>query len=127
MKTLLIALVAVSLSFSASAQKYYHGGYGRSHVVVSVRPYAPLYPYYGSGFGYGYPYYPYGGGYGYYSRPSKMQMEIQDVRNDYRDKIWSARHDNSLSRSERRKTIHELKEERERTISDLQKNYYKRR
>jgi hypothetical protein len=126
MKTLLIILLAVGVSFSASAQKGFRGGRGRPHVVVSVRPYAPFYPYSGFGYGYGYPYYPYGG-YGYNARPSKLQMEIQDVRNDYRDKIWSARHDNSISRSERRKTIHELKAERDRTISDLQRNYYKRR
>lgn len=123
MKTLMIILLAVGLSFSASAQKGFHGGYGRPHVVVRAAPFAPFYPYYGFGYGYPYPYAPYYG----YSRPSKLQLEIQDIRNDYRDKIWSARHDNSLSRSERRKTIHDLKTERDQAINDAQKNYYKRR
>src|SRR5690242_18369395 len=100
MKTLLIVVMAVGLSFSASAQKYIHGGgFRRPHVVVSVAPYAPFYPAYGLGFGYGYPYYgyPY---YGYSARPSKLQLEIQDIKNDYRDRIWSARHDKTMNRSE---------------------------
>ena len=41
-----------------------------------------------------------------------IRFEIEDIRNDYKDRIWSARHDESLSRKERRQKVHELKAER---------------
>jgi hypothetical protein len=95
-------------------------------VAVSIGGgFGPFYPYY-SPF-YGYPYYPYGPTYGYMARPSRLELQIQDIRTDYRDKIWSARHDKSLTRDERKKTVHSLKTERDQAIIDAQKNYYKHR
>ena len=116
-------VLAAGLALSASAQKYAYrsGFYRRPHVMISTGLYSPFYPYYGY---YGYPYYPYGT-LGYRERPTRLTMEIEDIHNDYQDKIWSARHDKSLSRQERKKTIHELKHERDQAISDSRRNYYK--
>jgi hypothetical protein len=127
MKKLLIVLLAVALASGASAQRghgYSHGGgYTRSHVIVGVGAYAPFYPYYGLGFGY--PFYPYGPTYGYGHRPSKLDLQIEDIKNDYADKIWSVKEDKSLPRKQRREKVHELKRERDQEIIDTKRNYYK--
>ncbi|MDP4263814.1 MAG: hypothetical protein Q8941_14900 [Bacteroidota bacterium] len=123
MKKLLIILAVSGLAISASAQRFSHGGgryYGRSRVVISTGIYAPYYPY---GY-YGYPFYAYP--YGYMERPTRLELKIEDIRNDYQDKIWSARHDKSLSRKERKETVHRLKQERDQAIIDARRNYYKR-
>lgn len=128
MKKLLIVLfLAVGLISGASAQRghvYSHGGvYVRPRVIVGVGAYAPFYPY-GYGFGFGYPFYPYSA-YGYGYRPSKLDLQIEDIKNDYADKIWSVKEDQSLTRKERRQKVHELKKERDQEIIDTKKNYYK--
>lgn len=126
MKKIIIAFAAVLLTLGASAQRGgRHGGsggyHGRSYHRGGVRTYisAGIYsnPFYS-------PYY--GPSYRYYNRPSRLSMEIADIKADYKDKIWSARHDKSLSRSERKRTIHELKAERDNEIRDTERNYYKR-
>ena len=128
MKTIAIIICALGLTMSASAQKVIRAVphyYPRTRVSVGV------------GLGYGYGYYPYWGyspfygyppyyGYDYYNRPTKLDLEIQDIRNDYKDKIWSARHDTSISRKDRRQKVHELKHERDQEILDAKRNYYKR-
>jgi hypothetical protein len=128
MKTIAIIICALGLTMSASAQRVIHAAphyYPRTHVAVGV------------GLGYGYGYYPYWGynpfwgyppyyGYGYYNRPTKLDLEIQDIRNDYKDKIWSARHDTSIPRRDRRQKVHELKHERDQAITDAKRSYYKR-
>ncbi len=130
MKTVLIAICALGLTLSASAQKVVRvAPHPRTHVSVGV----------GLGYGYGYGYYPYSPfgynpwyayppGPGYYrsSRPSKLDLEIQDINNDYKDKIWSARHDESLSRKQRRQAVHDLKHQRDNDILQAKKDYYKR-
>ena len=131
MKTVtLIIVCALGLSLHASAQKvvrvapHYYPRIPRSGISVGVGlgawgPYSPYYsPYYGYP-----PYY----GYGYNSRPTKLDLEIQDIRNDYKDRIWSARHDESLSRKAKRQKVHELKSERDYGILQAKKDYYKRR
>ena len=128
MKTVLIAICALGLTLSASAQK-----------VVRVAPHPRTHVSVGVGFGGGYGYYPYSPywynpwyayppGPGYYrsSRPSKLDLEIQDINNDYKDKIWSARHDESLSRKQRRQAVHDLKHQRDNDILQAKKDYYKR-
>lgn len=124
MKKLLIILLATGLAFSASAQKFSHGGrfYGRSHVVVSPGIYAPFYSYYG--YDYGYPFYPYSS-FGYMERPTRLDLKTADIKNDYQDKIWSARHDKNLTRKERKSTIQQLKHERDEAIIQAKRNYYK--
>lgn len=127
MKKLFLILFSLGLAIGASAQKYYHGGYhyySHPRVIVSGGFYAPYYPYYGFGF----PYYgipPYG--YGYAARPTKLEMQVEDIRRDYSDRIYSAKHDKSLSHSERRETVRELKRERDTAIDNAKNNYYKTR
>ena len=127
MKTIaLIIICALGLTFSASAQKVIRAApryYPRTHVSVGVGfgtwgPYSP--------YGYYNPWYAYPPGYMYPSRPSKLDLEIEDIQHDYKDRIWSARHDESLSRRERRQKVHELKSERDNEILQAKKDYYKR-
>lgn len=121
MKKLLIIVAAIGLAYSASAVPIPHGGrfyHSRPHVVVSAGIYSPFYPYYG------YPFYPYPA-FGYAERPTRLDLKIEDIQNDYKDKIWSARHDKSLSRHERKSTVEQLKHERDQAIIDTKRNYYK--
>lgn len=131
MKKLFIILFSLGIAAGASAQGHWRGGashvYVHPRTTVRIGAYAP-YGYYGYGYpfgmAYGYPWY----GNPYYDQeymPSKLQLEIQDIKNDYKDRIWSARHDKSLSKADRRNEIHQLKSERDRAIIDAQRNYYR--
>ena len=125
-KLLIILLIVTGVSLSASAQHRYYvrNSYPRSHVVVSVG--RPIYPYHSYGYydPFYHPYYSYGY-YGYYSRPSQLDLKIEDIRNDYQDKIWSAKNDNSLSRAERKRIVHRLRYERDQAINQAKRNYYR--
>ena len=127
MKTVsLIIIFALGVTFHASAQKVIRAVpryYPRSHVSVGIGlgAWGPYSPYWYN------PWYAYPPGYGYSSRPSKLDLEIQDIQLDYKDRIWSARHDESLSRKERRQKVHELKHERDNEVLQAKKDYYKRR
>jgi hypothetical protein len=127
MKKLFIIALSLGLATGVSAQRYFHGGggyhYAGPRVSIGIGGYAPFYPYYGFSPFYAYPR-PYGYGAGGY-RPSKLALKIEDIKNDYADKIWSAKHDTSLSRKERRKMVHQLKHERDQAITDAKRNYYK--
>ena len=120
MKKLFVILLSMILVISASAQRGHGAGhyYYRPHTRVVVGVGAGYYPY---------PYYPYDYGFyrPYYYRPSGLQLEIEDIQADYRDRIWSVKHDNSLSRRERRERVHELKSQREEAIRDAERNYYR--
>ncbi len=123
-------LFTVGIVFSASAQ--IHGGVrGPVRVVVPrVTVIGGYAPYLGLGYGYGYnPYFGYNPFYGprmYHSaRSTKLDLQIEDIKNDYKDRIWSAKHDKNLPRSERRAKVHELKHERDSAIIDAKRNYYK--
>jgi hypothetical protein len=120
MKKILIILVLAGVSLGVSAQKFYpRPYYTKPHVIVTTGFYPSFYPY---GF-YG-PYYPYP--YGFYPmRETRLERKIEDIRSDYKDKIWSARHDKTLSRQARKTTIHELKHERDQAIASAKSNYYK--
>src|SRR5512136_1538359 len=116
MKRLFVAMMLVGISLVSLAQKgsvarvyYYH-----PRVIVGLGAYSPFYPYYGFGYApyFGYPWY------GYPNRPSKMEMKIEDIRNDYRDKIKSAKADKSLTKAERKETVKNLKQERDQEIAD---------
>ena len=119
MKKLLIILLIAGISTGATAQHRYYvrSSYPRSHVVVSVG--RPIYPYYGYDPFY-YPYYS-----PRYYRPSGLELKIEDIRNDYQDRIWSAKHDNSLSKGQKKRLVHKLKYERDQAINDAQRNYYR--
>lgn len=128
MKRLLIIFFSLGLALGASAQKIGHVrgfAYSRPRVVVGLGAFAPLYPYYGLGYSPYSPYGSYGPRYGYGRRPSRLDLKIEDIKNDYQDKIWAARHDKTLPRSERRKLVHQLKHERDQAITDTKRNYYK--
>lgn len=145
-KLLLVYCLVLLLASSASAQHFrggFRGGYGgyyaRPRVSVGIGlgygSYYPGYPYYGyspylgyPSYGYGYPY-GYGGGYssnnGYrYSKPTKLDLQIQDIKNDYNERIYQAKHDKNMKRKERKKMVHELETERDKAIIQAQRDYY---
>jgi hypothetical protein len=122
MKKISIVLFSVILALSASAQKR-----------VIVRPIVPVGPrivYYSHP--YWNPYFYGGFGYSWYNRPvyyyhhqTKLDKQIQNIEDDYSDRISSVRADDSLSGHQRRVKVRELKRERDQAIDDLRKNYYK--
>ena len=132
MKKLLIVMISIGLALGASAQKVIVRGGGhyvpRPRVSVGV----------GLGYGFGYspfysPYYspfyaPYGyNNYGYSRRPSRLDLEIQDIKTDYADQIKSLRMDKSISGHERRQQIRELKTDRDKAVIQAQRDYYYKR
>jgi hypothetical protein len=126
MKKLFVIVLSIMIVTAASAQvkggghywgggKYYHP---HTRVIVGVGSgyYSPFYyPYY--------PFYPYP--YGYDVRPPGLQLKIKDIQADYKDRIYSVRHDRTISKSERKETIHQLKSDRDLAIRDAERNYYK--
>jgi hypothetical protein len=122
MKKLMIIAIMCSLSVGAFAQKLDRGrNFRRSHVVLSIGAYAPYYPYYG----YYSPFYrPFD--YPYYHRETRLELKIDDINNDYKDQIWSARHDKMVSHKQGRQKLNELKHERDQAIIRAKRDYYKR-
>ena len=130
MKTLIIMLISVTLSLGVSAQRkgyyrtyrgYYHTY--RPRVYVSPFSYGLSfgYPYYGY---YIYPYYsyPYNP---YFGRvmPYKLALQIESIKDDYRNRIREARKDKTLSHSQRRQEIRNLKTERDEDIINAKREY----
>jgi|SRR5579871_2191868 len=120
MKKIMIIMLALGLAISASAQRFSHGGvyYSRPRVIVTGGFYAPFYPFY-SPFYYPYP------GYGYGYRPTKLDMQIHDIKADYADRIYSVKQDKSLTRKERRQKIHDLRVQRDQEVENAKRNFYK--
>ncbi|MFT4154162.1 hypothetical protein [Parafilimonas sp.] len=121
-KITIIILSCILTTGAASAQK----GVARPapRVIYYSTPYyySPFWnPYFYGGFGYNW----YGRP-GYYNHSTKMQKQIQDIENDYKDRIESVRSDDSLSGKERRQKIRALKHDRDKEIADFKKNYYKK-
>ncbi|HVY76320.1 MAG TPA: hypothetical protein VG890_15935 [Puia sp.] len=133
MKKLMMMVLSLGLVLGAAAQ--------RGHAVAAYH--APTYyvrPSVRVGFGFGYypafapygfysPYYwtPYGPFYYPYasaSRPSKLSMKVQDIKNDYADRIYSVKQDTRLTHKERRQKIRELKKERDKAVDDEIANYH---
>lgn len=134
MKRILVLIVAVGLVFGASAQGHRGGvvkrGAPRVTYVIPRVPaigyYAPLYPSYGWGYAPAFGYNPFFGSSMYRpSRPSKLDLQIEDIRNDYGDRIKSARRDDALTRKERRAVIQKLRHDRTAAIIDAKRDYYK--
>jgi hypothetical protein len=120
MKKILMILVIAVMALRVSAQKVIVPRYySQPRVYVTTGFYPPLYPYSYYGMLYPYPYavHPY--------RETKLERKIDDIKRDYQDRIWSARHNKTLSRKERKTTIHELNHERDQAILDAKQNYYK--
>ena len=133
MKKMIIVMLSLGLAFGASAQRGhgggFHGGgyYAQPRVSIGLGFYSPFGP-----FGYYSPYfmYPYGSyGYPYYGSrggSSQLAMNIRDIKSDYADRIYSAKHDTRISHRERRKNVKALKRERDKAVQDEIMNYYKR-
>lgn len=123
MKKMFVILLSLAMVIVASAQKHVGGHYYRYYrprttvVVSGGYGYYPYYPmYYDYGF-WGAPYYHY--------VPSKLALEIEDIQSDYKDRIWSVRRDDQLTKKERKRKIRELKTERDLAIRDAERNYYR--
>ena len=131
MKKLIVVMFAMVLASGAFAQKVVHGAgvrVIRVRPVISVGAVVPFYaysPFWGSPY-YGYPYYGYPYAYRYgYNHPTKLDLQIADIKNDYQQKISAARSDTSISRAERRKVIRDLKHDRDQEIIAAKRSYYK--
>lgn len=111
----MIIVISASAQTKGGGVHYYRP---RTHVVVGVGGgYYPYYsPFYGPYSYWGYPV--------YYGRPSGLEIKIQDIKNDYKDRIWSVRHDDRLSKSQKKSEIHQLKSERENAIRDAERDYH---
>lgn len=129
MKTTIIAAI-LALTVSAAFAKapggpvgHGGGGYrgGRTTVIVGGGFYSPFYSPFGYGY-YGYPYYPYAR---VAAQPTKLDMQVADIKNDYADKIESVRLDRSLSGKERRAQVRAFKRERDNAVLEARRNYYK--
>jgi hypothetical protein len=125
-KIIAILLLAVTVQ-SASAMvpngpvRGFHGGgyyHPRTTVVVGGGFYNPYF----SPFYYGYPY-PYTAVVPY--QPTKLDMQIANIRNDYADKIESVKMDKDLTGKERRAQVREFKRERDQAILEAKRDYYK--
>lgn len=129
MKKLVVVMFAMALASGAFAQKVSRGGGVRvihPRPIISVGAVVPFYgPFWGSPY-YGYPYYGYPYGYRYgYNRPTKLDLQIADIKNDYQQKISAARSDKSISKSERKQVIRDLKHDRDQEIIEAKRSYYK--
>ena len=125
MKSISIVLFSVIMALSASAQKVV------ARPVVHAVPrvvyyYHPYYwhPYWYPTYGFGYSWY-YGQPAYYYHHPTKLERQIEDIENEYSDRISSVRADDGLTGHERRVKIRALRHERDQAIEDAKKNYYK--
>lgn len=133
MKTVLAVMISLSLCVGASAQKRI-GGFSHPYIAqrVVVVPsvgfgYGYGYPAMGLGFGYpffGYPYfgYPYPA-YGYDKAAAQLSYKIQSIRADYQAQIREVRHNKSVSRTERRAQIHNLRNELDGAIIAAQEGF----
>lgn len=134
-KRLLIILFAIGLTVGAFAQRGGHGGFRGGGGYI----YRPAYVNVGVGLGFGLGYYsgfsPYGFYnpwgfypppyyYGYGAMPSKLALQIQDIKNDYNEQIQAAKDDKSMTRKDRRARVRELKHDRDAAVTQAQRDYY---
>lgn len=90
------------------------------------------------GMGYNYPYYGYSYyGYPYYGSPFwyspfhnrnrvvqyKLSLQLKSIKMDYENKIKQVRHDKSLSHLQKRENIRSLKNERDQSIVNAEKDF----
>ena len=120
MKRALIICLALVFTVAANAQKYrsrshYRQPVVRTNIIVG-----------GTG------YYPYASPYRpvprtiIRTRPTRLEKEVANIKADYKDKIWSAKHDKSIPKSERKREVHDLKVERDKAIRDAEYSYHRR-
>jgi len=141
MKKLLVVLLSIGCTLGAAAQPKIGGGlrgggsiggggvhYVRPRVTV-IAPYTYVSPYYGFGYGLGYspfydPFYRYPR---YESQPSQLDLQIDDIKNDFKYQISTVKHDKSLTKDERKQKVRDLKHQREDAIIEAKKDYYAQR
>lgn len=68
-------------------------------------------------------------GYGFapmaeYRQPTQLELKIEQIRGDFRHEITEVRHDKSITKSERKKRIRQLKHERDNAILSAKQDYY---
>lgn len=125
MKKTMMILLLIAMVTGASARVpagHIGGGFARgprTTVIVGGGFYSPFYAPFGW---YGAPFYPYAT---IPYQPTKLDMQVQDIKNDYSDRIASVKLDNELTGKEKRQKIRELKQERNQAVLDARKNYYK--
>ena len=146
MKNIFIVALSFGLAFNASAQRGgghaviggFRGSYTpvyRAPVIIGGYGYAPWYGYglgLGLGFGYGFglgmwnPYwgYPYAPYYNDRYLPSRLSLQIQDIKNDYKERIAATKENKSMTHRERRAAIRQLKHDRDQAIIDAKRNFY---
>ncbi|MDB5248601.1 MAG: hypothetical protein JWQ40_2995 [Segetibacter sp.] len=144
MKKLLIILFAIGLTLGASAQPKIggtfrggniRGGGGSVHYVrprvTVIAPYAYA-PAFGYGYGrfYGSPFYdpfydPFNRFQRVQPRPSQLDLQIEDIKEDFDYQIDTVKDDKSLSKDEKKQKVRDLKHQKEDAISDAKKNYYR--
>jgi len=114
--TMLIATVSVASAMPAGHIGGFHGG--RTTIIYGGGFYNPWYSPFS--FYYGYPFYttvP--------NMPSKLDMQITDIKNDYSDRIASVKMDKTLTKQEIREKVKAFKRERNEAIDEAKRNYYK--
>jgi hypothetical protein len=128
MKKMIILLMVVFLSSGAFAQRKVI-----VHRVPVTRVYvSPFsygigfgYPYFGYppfyGFGYPYPY----PAYRYRSIPYELNLQIEQIQNEYKGKILDVRKDKSISGKQRRQEIRTLKNQRDQDITSAKMNFHR--
>lgn len=120
MLTVVLVTIASAQKIAVTARPVGGGVYVRPHTTYVVGGFYPYYrPYWYDPF-----YTPFPSYYCNYYRPSKLDLQIEDIKHDYDDKIWSVRHNDNLSGKERRKQIRELKHECDDAVERARKNYY---
>ena len=125
-------MLGVGFTFSvfAGVPKVVNGGKigGGASKVIVVRPQA--YNSYGFGYNRFYsPFYAYNPFYSPFAyrqqeQPSKLDLAIEEINNDFRHDIADVRHDKSLAGNERKQKIRDLRHEKENSIIDAKKEYY---
>ena len=126
--------VGLALGASAATQPKLASGSGIRRTpakVIVVRPYYAFHPYrfgynpfYSPFYGYNSLYY---SPFAYQHRPSKLDLEIEQITNDYHHEIADTRHDETLSKAERRQKIRDLRHEKANSIIEAKKGYYQSR
>lgn len=137
MKTLLLSLLALTLSVGASAQKKTTAPRTRMpriHSRVYIVPSVSLYGGWGWGWGfpygyYGYPFgyfnYPYYSPYAYRSpRAAALNNQIDAIKSQYKFKIKAVRKDKALDKAQKKQEILSLKSQRESDIANAQYEFY---
>jgi hypothetical protein len=137
-RNILIVLFSLGLAYGASAQRVhggvamgghfgggygYHGYYPRTYVGVGI---GLGYPWWGWGYGWYGPWYgPYPAYYyGYGAMPNQLELQVQDIKNDYAQQIKAVRHDKALTHKERRAKIDQLKIDRDNAIVQARHDYF---